>query len=423
MKRTFSIILTLLLIIILFAGDRGSLQIVDEPLIQIVDQNTESPEVRTEKVTTAFEAIDTTVYHLSDYPVTLDAQETETKSYVAPSGQLHVHFIDVGHGDAILIQTPSNNVLIDGGNRGTTVVNYLKSQAVNSLDLVIATHPHADHIGGLINVFQSMPVREVIDPGIVHTTKTFEDYLTLIDRENIIFTVGRAGMVRDLGGGAVMSIVHPSSPVSSHINDSSIVVRVTFGLISFLFTGDVEESGEGQILRRGYDLKSTVLKVGHHGSKTSTTLSFLNAISPEVAVIMVGKENRYGQPHDETLTKLSAVGVDIYRTDIHGTIVITTDGQTFDINQKQPYQNNPQKVPESVPTTESMSESISSVNINIASVDELQTIIHIGPRRAQEIIRLRPFKSIDDLIRVSGIGPARLADIKKEGKADVDLRE
>ena len=114
-----------------------------------------------------------------------------------PTGTLKVHFIDVGQGDAIFIQAPSKNVLIDGGDRGNTAINYLKAQGVNQLDLVIGTHPHADHIGGLINVFQSIPVKEVIDPAVVHTTKTFEDYLTLIDQIDIKFTEGRAGMSRD----------------------------------------------------------------------------------------------------------------------------------------------------------------------------------------------------------------------------------
>jgi beta-lactamase superfamily II metal-dependent hydrolase len=230
-----------------------------------------------------------------------------------------------------------------------TVVNYLKNQGVKSLDLVIGTHPHADHIGGLINVLDVIPVKEVIDPGVVHTTKTFEDYLTLIDKKDIKFTEGRAGMSRDLGNGALMDILHPTSPSSSHLNDASIVVKITFGQISFMLTGDAEKASEDQMLKRKEDLKSTILKVGHHGSKTSTTPAFLSSVSPKVAVIMCGKDNKYGHPHDETLKKLADAKVDIYRTDVHGTIVITTNGQTYEINQKQPYQYTPPKVPEPAP--------------------------------------------------------------------------
>lgn len=271
----------------------------------------------------------------------------ETPESTIPDGQLTVvYFIDVGQGDAILIRTPTQNVLVDGGERGATVVDYLRSQGVNSLDLMIGTHPHADHIGGLINVMQAIPVKEVIDPAVIHTTKTFEDYLTIIDQKDIKFTEGRAGMARDLGGGATMQILHPSAPSGTHLNDASIVVKLTFGRVSFMLTGDAEQAGEAQILNRGYDLKSTILKAGHHGSRTSTTRAFLNAVTPEAAVIMCAANNSYGHPHEETLQKLATAGVDIYRTDIHGTIIITTDGRTYQVN-KQPFtfQQQPQPPP------------------------------------------------------------------------------
>lgn len=271
-----------------------------------------------------------------------DEDESEP-AQTAPVGQLVAHFIDVGQGDAILIQTPTKNILIDAGEQGNTVVNYLESKGVTHLDLVIGTHPHSDHIGGLVNVLQSIPVDEVIDPGVVHTTKTFEDYLTLIDQKDITFTEGRAGMSRDLGGGASMKVLHPSSPSSSDLNNASVVVRVTFGKTSFMLTGDAESESESQILSRGYALNSTVLKVGHHGSRTSTSSAFLSAVNPSVAVIMCGTGNSYGHPHEETLAKLANAGVDIYRTDVQGTIVITTDGQTYEVNPKQPYQYNPPK--------------------------------------------------------------------------------
>lgn len=254
-------------------------------------------------------------------------------SRAPPSGRLEVHFIDVGQGDAILVKTPGKNILIDAGWRGDTVVNYLRSEGVESLDLVIGTHPHADHIGGLINVMEQISVREVFDPGVVHTTKTFEDYLTVIDQKNIIFTEGRTGLERDIGGGAVLEIIHPSSPSEDHLNNASIVARVAFGQISFLFTGDAEKEAEGEILNRGYNPESTILKVGHHGSSTSTTQAFLRAVNPEAAVIMCGEDNQYGHPHEETVDRLTAAGVDIYRTDLHGTIVISTDGQSYSVER------------------------------------------------------------------------------------------
>ena len=270
----------------------------------------------------------------------------------APAGEMKVHFIDVGQGDSILIQTPTLNILIDGGDRGNTALSYLRSQGVTSLDLIIGTHPHADHIGGLINVLQSMPVKEVMDPAVVHTTKTFEDYLTIIDEKDIKFTEGRAGMTRDLGGGAIMQVLHPSSPSSSDLNNASLVVKITFGQISFMLTGDAETAAENQIRNRGYDLRSTILKIGHHGSKSSTTQAFLSAVAPKAAVILCGAGNNYGHPHDEILQRLVTAGIDIYRTDIHGTIIITTDGQTYSVN-KQPfaYAQQQQPPPQSAATT------------------------------------------------------------------------
>ena len=166
--------------------------------------------------------------------------------------------------------------------------------------------------------------------------------LDVIDAKDIMFTEGRAGMKRDLGGGAELKIVHPTSPSSSHLNDASIVCRVTFGEVSFMFAGDAEQTAENKILNRDYELNSDILKVGHHGSNTSTTSPFLNAVSPSTAIIKCGTGNTYGHPHEETLVKLTNAGIDIYRTDTQGTIVITTDGINYDVSL-QPYTYEPQQ--------------------------------------------------------------------------------
>lgn len=190
----------------------------------------------------------------------------------------------------------------------------------------------------------------MIDPAVPHTTQTYEDYLVLIDQKNIKFTEGKAGMSRDLGGGALMQIIHPSSPSVSDLNNASIVVRLTFGDISFVFSGDAENEAENEILLRDYDLSATVLKVGHHGSRTSTSDSYLSAVSPKVAVISCGKDNTYGHPHEETLKLLKDSGIDVYRTDTNGTIVIKTDGQSLDIDtQYVPVDNETDDQEEIVP--------------------------------------------------------------------------
>lgn len=244
---------------------------------------------------------------------------------------VEVHFIDVGQGDSIYIKTPSQDILIDGGERGDTVVDYLRSQDVDDLELVIGTHPHSDHIGGLINVFEEIPVKEVMDPGVVHTSKTFEDYLTLIDEKNMIFTVVRAGTKRVYDDGVVIEILSPVNPDSDNLNDASIVARLTFGDIAFLFTGDAETPSENEMLIAGAPLKSTILKAGHHGSSTSTGDDFLEAVSPEAVVIMCGYDNSYGHPHREILEKLDVADVEVYRTDLQGSIVFVTNGRDYEV--------------------------------------------------------------------------------------------
>ncbi len=321
-------------------------------------------------------------------------------------GDLEVHFIDVGQGEAIFIRTAMHHVLIDGGSRGEAVPNYLARQGVVQLDLVIATHPHADHIGGLINVLHQFPVLEVIDPAVPHTTRTFEEYLTLIDDLNIPFTEGRAGMTRELGG-ATLELLHPVDPSSRDLNDASIVARLSYGAVHFLFTGDAEAPSEYAMLSRSQDLRSTVLKVGHHGSHSSTTQEFLRAVDPEIAVIMCGVDNTYGHPHDVVLTRLEAAGIPIYRTDLHGSIVIHTDGINYEVShpgQQAQYQ-------------ETNTATTDRIDLNNADLETLQGIIHIGEERAREIIRLRPFNSIDELTRINGIGAGRLREIREEGKA------
>ena len=194
----------------------------------------------------------------------LAACEPAGQQTIHDANALAVHFIDVGQGDAILVQAPGAALLIDGGpgTAGQKVVDYLKKAGIAGIDLVISTHPHEDHIGGLLSVLQNFPVGEVIDPAVVHTTKTFKNYLTLIDEKDIIFTEGRAGMHRDLGGGAVLAILHPVSPSGQHLNNASIVARLTFGQTAFLFTGDAEEEAEAEILRRGVNSKATSLRSG-----------------------------------------------------------------------------------------------------------------------------------------------------------------
>jgi competence protein ComEC len=209
----------------------------------------------------------------------------------------------------------------------------------------------------------------------------------------------------------------------------SIAVRVIYGSMAFLLTGDAESPTEEAMVGREHDLTAQVLQLGHHGSRTSTSEVFLDAVQSEVAIYSAGEDNQYGHPHEEVLERLAERDIEVYGTATHGTITVTTDGTTYEVlldgdaSPRSPPDEGPTPTP--TPTAEPTPEGQGGcepgqVDINSADAEELQRIIHIGPARAEDIIRLRPFSSVDDLTRVSGIGPARLADIEEQGIACVD---
>lgn len=258
----------------------------------------------------------------------------------APSGEglLEVHFIDVGQGDAALIRTPQGRIiLIDGGpaGAGEAVLRYLAERKISRIDLLVGTHPHEDHIGGLTAVLDKLPVDRVVDSGRTHTSLTYERYLTLIEQKKIPFEIARAGNKIALDSTIALQVLHPGPDTeSSSLNNSSVVLRLSYGEVEFLFTGDVEKEGEAEMLERGYrSAPSTVLKVAHHGSSSSSTGAFLKAAAPVLAIISAGRDNVYGHPHEETLERLIEAGASIYRTDLQGSIVITTDGSTVTVER------------------------------------------------------------------------------------------
>jgi len=264
--------------------------------------------------------------------VTLTACTGPINGEDTPKPKTAVHFIDVGQGDSILIKTESKAILIDGGerNQGSKVVDYLRVQGVTKLDLVIATHPHSDHIGGLIAVLESLPVERVIDPGVPHTSNTYLTFLELIEEKGISFHKAKHEVI-ELGQGRQLEIFAPQGDYSS-LNNYSVVARLLAEGVSVLFTGDLEQEGEKELMQT-YDLAADVLKVGHHGSSTSTSPEFLEHVNPKYAVILVGAGNDYGHPHREILARLS--DIDIYRTDLLGHIVLTIDDKdySFDIDE------------------------------------------------------------------------------------------
>lgn len=251
---------------------------------------------------------------------------------------LQVHFIDVGQADCILVIVPNGqSILIDGGNAddGPRVVSYLKSQGVKELSAVIATHPHEDHIGGLDKILHSFPLKQVYMTNGISNTRTFENFLTAVKASGAKIVRAKAEVKLDVPGISGLFLA-PNSEQYEDLNNYSAVLKITYGKVSFLLTGDAEDVSELEMMKSEQDLQATVLKVGHHGSTSSTTSAFLKAISPKYAVIPVGVNNDYGHPAPETLNKLLNVGVKVYRTDLGGTIVATSDGETVTFTASNP---------------------------------------------------------------------------------------
>ncbi len=266
--------------------------------------------------------------------LTMSDQEA-SRNVPVPDGIMEVHFIDVGQGDAIFIETGNHTMLIDAGenNKGSLVREYLNNQRISKLDYVIGTHPHSDHIGGLDLVLDAFPVDKVFLPDIVHDTKTFEDVLDALERHQLKITRPKVKDQYSLGD-ASFTILAPNSSEYSDLNNYSICIRLTYGNTSFLLVGDAEKVSENEMLKNGLDLSADVLKLGHHGSAYSSTSKFLDAVKPSFAVICAGEDNSYGHPHAETMEAVLERGIKVYRTDKQGSIVFTTDGQTVSVNQQ-----------------------------------------------------------------------------------------
>src|SRR5918911_1682194 len=261
-----------------------------------------------------------------------------------PSGdELQVHVLDVGQGDSILIIAPGGkSVLVDAGvpGSGKIVLDAMKRYNLDHIDLMVATHAHADHIGGADEVLLHTKVSNVLDSRVPNSTKNYEDFLAAIDKTGAKYIAASPGQKFDLGGGATLAVLAPIQPFftkdqlrsgANEPNANSVVTRLDYGDFSMLLTGDAEAETEARLMTTGANIKAKVLKVGHHGSRYASSENFLKQGGFEAAIISDGADNRYGHPRQDTLDRFKSLGIKLYRTDLEGEITITTRGHGYEV--------------------------------------------------------------------------------------------
>jgi len=336
-------------------GDPTAITLENASIVQIARAEYDTLTDSQKKLVTNYNTLTSAESQLVALDKAVKEKEQQESSASTANGKLNVHFIDVGQADSILIQQGNQSMLVDAGNNAdnTLVKNYVSAQGITHLDYVVGTHPHEDHIGGLDYIINSFSIGKIYMPKAPSTTKTYEDVLTAISNKGMKISAPTPGDSFKVGD-ATVTILAPNSSSYDDLNNYSIVLRVTYGNTSFMLDGDAESLSESQILNKGFNVKADVLKVGHHGSSSSTSLSFLNKVNPKYAIISVGAGNSYGHPTEQTISRLQGKGITIYRTDECGTIVATSDGSSISFNTK----------PGSYSAASSSSTGTSSSNVN-----------------------------------------------------------
>ena len=331
-------------------------------------------------------------------------------------GTLQVDVIDVGQGDSVLLRTSGGKTaLIDAGtgNKGESPLPFLTAAGIDHLDLVIGTHPHADHIGGLDEVLEAIPVKTYLDNGMTHTTAAYDAVMALVESKQVTYRTAKRGQRYKLDKNVQISVMHPGETLltgtrSDH-NSNSVVVRVTHGDLCFLFTGDMEEETEEQLLADGV-APCDVLKVAHHGSAYSTHAPWIAAVQPKLALISVGEGNSYGHPDAGTLARLTGAGAEVFRTDLGGTLHVTSDGRTATVT--------PERGPGAAAAAsgEAAGGADGRLDLNRATANELEALPGVGEVLAQAILSYRAehgaFGSVDELDAVPGVGDATLEKLR-----------
>ncbi|MBU8908147.1 stalk domain-containing protein [Desertibacillus haloalkaliphilus] len=340
-------------------------------------------------------------------------------SSVVTNDDMEIHFLDVGQGDSTLVILPNDKtLLIDAGSRsaGEKIVSYLKKAGITTIDYAVATHPHEDHIGGFIDVFNEFEVKNVLDSGYVHTTLTFENYLDFIYDNDIGFEVAERGATIDLDPGIDITVLTDGADENSigHAHDFSVSLYIEYNDFSAIFTGDAETELESDMVNHyGDQLNAQIYQVGHHGSNTSSTQLFLDHVQPEIAYFSFGEGNAYGHPHDEVVQRMAAMNIEMYYA-TQGDLIVTTNGKNYSTNQE------PQsiEIDDAKKDADESEEHTGLININTADKELLQEITGVGPAIAKRIIEYRenngPFERIEQIMNVSGIAEGRFADMKDE---------
>ena len=288
----------------------------------------------------------------------------QEKAVQQTGGELTVYFLDVGQADAAVLLCDGAVMMIDGGNSADSdfIYAWLKQHDIDHIDTMVCTHAHEDHVGGLSGALNYASVDAAYAPVQEAQTRVFESFVYYLDQQEVSITVPEAGDTFDLGS-AQVEILGPVEEYSD-TNDTSLVLRVTYGQTSFLFTGDMETTAEEDLLDAYWDLSANVLKVAHHGSDTSSGMEFLQAVDPDYAVISVGADNDYGHPSPEVLERLDGLGLPVYRTDELGTICCVSDGETVNFAFEKNAPSRPDAAPEPAPVPEQEESETYIGNIN-----------------------------------------------------------
>lgn len=333
-------------------------------------------------------------------------QQVETEPN--PAGEqldgLTAHYIDVGQASATYLEWDGYSMLIDAGDwNDSDVLAYLDELEVEKIDIVVGTHPDSDHIGQLARVIQTYEVGEVWMSGNSSSSNTFIRALEAVDESGVAYEEPRRGDAYDVGALEV-EVLHPEE-LSGDSNGDSLSFRISYGETAFVFTGDADLQAEQEMIDSGTSLEADVLLMGHHGSNTSSGQAFLQAVQPDIAIYSAGVDNPYGHPYAEVLASTENAGAEVYGTDVNGTIIVETDGQEYSV--------------ETARDGVAKEGGNRCIDINQASSAELEELAGIGEVLASSIIEERPFDTLDELTRVSGIGEGKLTGLKEQGLACV----